>query len=400
MLMKRLRIIYGVDPRHGGPVEGIRQQAPFHAAAGIEEHVLSLDPPDSPWVRDFPLKVFAFGAPMEPGAPRRHRWPLGYEPAFVDWLKAHAKDYDIIMVHGLWNASTIGARQVLVGAGTPYVVFTHGMLDPWFNRRSRLKAAAKQFFWWFNEGPLVNNAQYVFFTSEEEKVLARHSFRPYRAKERVVKYGTSDPGGDAVAQADAFRAALPGLHKPYFLFLSRIHPKKGCDLLIDAFAEVCGHRDDFDLVMAGPSSDGFRDGLMAQASRLGIADRIHWPGMLAGEAKWGAFREAAAFVLPSHQENFGIAVAEAMACGRPVLITDKVNIWQDILACNAGLVERDDGPGVARLLQRFLSMSEDDRAEMGQCARDGFLRMFEIREVAESVNTACRDALQQANGVN
>lgn len=395
-MLRRLVIIASVDPRTGGPIEGVLQQAPFHAAAGITEDVVTLDPPDAPWVRDCPLRVIACGEPMavHSGWGRRLPWMrYGYQPGIVPWLRGHLHEYDVAMVHGLWNYSTMAARRVLVGSKVPYLAFTHGMLDPWFQRTYKLKGALKQVFWWFNEGPLLNNASYVLFTCEEEKLLARQSFRPYRVNERVVAFGTSDPGEASSARTEAFRALVPGLHKPYLLYLSRIHPKKGCDLLIDAFAKVLGARDDLDLVLAGPASDDYLATLKAQAERCGIAGRIHWPGMLRGDAKWGAFYNSEAFVLPSHQENFGIVVAEAMACGRPVLITDKVNIWREVTASGGGLAEPDDAAGIERLLRRFVALSAEEKAQMGRNARAAFVRSFEVRQSAEDVNAACLDAM-------
>lgn len=395
-MKKRLRIIAGVNPSEGGPIEGIRQQAPFHAAAGIEEHVVSLDPPDAPWVQNFPLTVFGLGEPLGsvPEWKRRLPWRrYGYRPALLPWLKAHVRDYDVVTVHGLWNYSTMAARLALVGSGVPYLAQTHGMLDPWFKHNFPVKAAGKQAFWLFNEGPLLNNAGFVLFTTEEEKILARESFGPYRVNERVIAYGTSDPGPFKPEHAEAFRAAAPKLKKPYLLFLSRVHPKKGCDLLIDAFADVCRDRDDLDLVMAGPASDEYLAELKAQAARQGIGDRIHWPGLLRGDAKWGAFHQAEAFVMPSHQENFGIVVAEAMACSRPVLITNKVNIWREVTASGGGLAENDDLAGTARCLAAFLEMPPEARALMGARAREAFLRHFQVSQSAKDVNAACLDAI-------
>jgi glycosyltransferase involved in cell wall biosynthesis len=120
--------------------------------------------------------------------------------------------------------------------------------------------------------------------------------------ERVVAFGTKDVAGSADAQIASFRTLLPQLaSRKFILFLSRIHPKKGCDLLIQAFAKVAAENKELDLVMAGPDSVGWGSKLMRLAEDLGVANRIHWPGMLKGDQKWGAFRAAEAFVLPSHQ---------------------------------------------------------------------------------------------------
>lgn len=393
--MKRLRIIIGVDPRQGGPAEGIRQQAAFHAAAGVEEHLVTLDPPDADWLKAIPLKLIALGAPA--AQTQTGGWPARWQNlvAFlrlVKWLRTHVADYDHVIVHGLWNLGTLGARLGLGGARVPYVVFTHGMLDPWFKQGRPLNVAAKRLSWLVNEGPLLNNAAYVLFTSEEEKLRARGAFRPYRVRERVVSYGTSDPPDDPATQTQAFRALTPQLARPYLLFLSRIHSKKGCDLLIKAFAHVLNQRDDIDLVIAGPANAEMKSMLLAMAEAQGVTDRIYWPGMLVGPAKWGAFRNAEAFILPSHQENFGIVVAEAMASAKPVLITNKVNIWREVLACGGGLVDDDTQQGIERLISDFINLSPDQRKAMGCCARQGFLDNFEVSGAAHSINKACRDA--------
>ncbi|MGY4344971.1 glycosyltransferase involved in cell wall biosynthesis [Bradyrhizobium sp. GM7.3] len=270
---------------------------------------------------------------------------------------------------------------MLPGAGVPYFVFTHGMLDPWFQKQYPVKAAFKQLSWLFNEGPLLRNANGVLFTCEEERLLARDAFWPYRVHEFVVGYGTSDVTGNYDAQVAAFRSRLPRLgQRNFLLFLSRIHPKKGCDLLIDAFAKIASSVPDLDLVIAGPDQSGWVGQLKQRAAAAGVDHRIHWPGMLEGDLKWGAFRGCEAFVLPSHQENFGIVVAEALACGKPVLITDKVNIWREIKEDGAGLVVADDSAGILSLLQGYLRLTAGERQAMANAGRQTFLKRFNIEQ--------------------
>jgi glycosyltransferase involved in cell wall biosynthesis len=136
------------------------------------------------------------------------------------------------------------------------------------------------------------------------------------------------------------------------------------------------------LVIAGPDNAGWAGELKGLAEKLGVADRITWPGMLQGEMKWGAFYCAEAFVLPSHQENFGIAVAEALACGLPVLISDKVNIWREVLSHSAGLVAPDTQEGTTHLLQTWLSMPAVQRLAMAKSARELYERRFTISAMA------------------
>ena len=163
------------------------------------------------------------------------------------------------------------------------------------------------------------------------------------------------------------------------MFLSRIHRKKGCDLLLEAFARLAAETD-LDLVMAGPDEDGLQLALEAQAARLGIAGRVHWTGMLEGDVKWGALRAADAFVLPSHQENFGIAVVEALACGVPVIISDKVNIWPEIAQDKAGIVKEDSAEGTYQGMVEFLAMGPEERLRMIRNGVDCFRVRYEMSD--------------------
>lgn len=373
-----LRIITSADPRTGGPIEGARRVGEIWARQGHRQDLLTLDPPDERHLADYPGTVFAIGPRRGGGLLHAYR----YAPAMVPWLQAHARDYDAVIVSGLWRYAARGAMRGLVGSGVPYFVFPHGMLDPWFRERARLKHCGKQLSWWWAEGRLLAGAQRVLFTSEEEQLRARQAFRPYRVSATVVAYGTADLGGDLDAVAAAFRAAMPGVGARFLLFLGRVHPKKGCDLLVAAFAAVAARDPELELVVAGPDQVAMVADLRAAAEQAGIAARVHFPGMLSGAVKAGAYRAAEAFVLPSHQENFGIAVAEALSTGTPVLVSDKVAIWREVVAAGAGLVAPDTEAGTRDLLERFLSLPVAERAAMRSAARACFEARFHVERAA------------------
>jgi len=366
-----LHVIRSLHPDYGGPVEGIRQLIGSYRSKGWDIEVACLDAPSSPWLESFPATVHAMG-------PAYNRY--GLQPLAITALRDIARRYDAVVINGIWEFTGPMALIALAGLHTPYYVFTHGMLDPWFKRQYPLKHLKKWLYWPFITYWLLRNARGVFFTTEEERILARQSFWLYRCHEVVIGYGTSRPTGDPIAQQAAFHAAYPEtVGKRNLLYLSRIHRKKGCELLIEAYAKVIGNDPEWRLTIAGPDATGWRPELDALAERLGVADRILWPGSLGGDLKWGAFRTADAFVLPSHQENFGIAVAEALACSLPVLVSDKVNIWREIDQWKGGLVALDDLAGTISLLQRWKAMTPAETDAMRAAALACFDANFDMQ---------------------
>ena len=375
--MKLLHILSSVNPDGGGPTEGVRQRGLRLTEMGHTVEVVSLDDPSQAWVREFPLAVHALGP---------HRGNYGYTDKLVPWLTAHAREYDAVVINGLWQYNSFGAWRALHRMRVPYFVFTHGMLDPWFKTQYPLKHLKKWLYWPWADYRVLRDARAVLFTSEEEKLQARRSFWLYRAHEQVIAYGTRSPPDDASGLREIFLDAHPALRgRRVLLFLSRIHEKKGCDLLVQAFARVASADPSLHLVIAGPDQTGWVAKLKSLAAEAGIAERITWPGMLRNDMKWGAFYAAEAFILPSHQENFGIAVAEALGCGLPALISDKVNIWREVESSRAGLVAPDTLAGTLQLLEAWQALTPAQRAAMAVAARDLFVRNFTVDAMAQGL---------------
>ena len=375
--MKLLHLISSIDPKGGGIAEGVLRLQAALTELGHESEVLTLDSPDAPFVKNFPAKTHALG-------PSRGRY--AYNARLIPWLKQHAAQFDTVIVNGLWQYPGLATLRALGPSDPPFFVFPHGMLDPWFKRHYPLKHLKKWLYWPWAEYRVLRRAASVLFTCEEERLVARQSFWYYRCTENVVSYGTSEPPSDSIALRSLFLDLFPNLRgKRLILFLGRIQEKKGCDLLIEAFARVSLRSSDLHLVIAGPDQEGWIPTLQARADELGIGDRISWPGMLSGDLKWGAFYAAEVFCLPSHQENFGIAVVEALACGLPVLISDKINIWREVSADAAGFVETDTADGTQQLLERWLDASPSEMTAMGLASRQCFLQRFRIERVAQNL---------------
>lgn len=384
MNCKILHVIRTVDPSGGGPVEALKQVSRALVEMGHAVEAASLDAPGAAWLKDFPLTLHPLG---EDSAVSRGGY--GFSKKFVPWLLENHFRYDAVISHGLWQYNNAGVRQALRGTHTPYFVFPHGMLDPWFRRAYPVKHLKKWVYWMGRERAVLRDASAVIFTCEEECRLARKTFPFYRCAERVIALGTSaPPAQEAGRRCALFFETFPTLRgKNILLFLGRLHDKKGCDLLIEAFGKTAGAAGkNHHLVMAGPGADeAYLQKLRRMAEALCPPGSVSFPGMLTGDLKWGAFYAAEAFVLPSHQENFGIAVAEALACGLPVLISNKVNIWREIAGAGAGLVEPDDSAGTQALLEKWMRLPEAGRAGMRAAAGACFSNHFQIQKSAQGI---------------
>ena len=384
--LRILNIIADIDPKSGGPIEGLRATSEILEKRGHTIEIATLEDPSISQNASISFPVHAKGP-----APKKY----GYTPKLTRWIRDHGNEFDVAVIHGLWNHASIGGWLGLKRARIPYVVFTHGMMDPWFRKAYPLKHMAKQLLWFLAQGKVLRDAAAVVFTCEEEQRLARGIFLGYSYREKVVAFGTDEPPAKSQDQDDKIYELLPklGRDKRFLLFLSRIHPKKGCDMLIEAFSKLSSDFPDLDLVIAGPDQEGLTSQLQAMVRKAGVDDRVHWPGMLSGASKWGAFRNADAFILPSHQENFGIVVAEAMACGTPVLVTDKVNIWRDVQISGGGFIEADTVEGVYNLMVRWLSLDCEERRSMAKKARIGYERHFTTVAAANDLERLLLEAV-------
>ena len=395
--MRILHIIGTLDPRSGGPVAVVAALTRF-SDPDITSEVVTLDSPTEKFVLDpsFPVSDLAVTAL----GPTRTRY--GYTARLLPWLRANASRFDGVVVHGLWQYCGLATWRVFSGS-KPYMVFAHGMLDPYFKRAFPLKHLKKWIYWALLEYWVLRDAHCVLFTGEEEQRLAAQSFWLHRWKGQVVALGATLPEGDEALWRRAFLDRFPALAgRRYLLFLGRIDRKKGCNLLIDAFLRAASLDPQLDLVMAGPDERHWRIKLEGPIIDAGLTSRVHWTGMLRGEEKWGAFACSEAFVLPSHQENFGVAVVEALASYKPVLVSDKVNISFTIVSAGAGLVDVDTEEGTLRLIAAWIAMTAEQRNRMGRAARRLFENSYDMRNLTHQMGNlfhveALPEASQLAN---
>lgn len=375
--MKLLRLIRTLNPTGGGPIEGVCQITPHLTNLGVDTTVASLDPPNSHWFSTLPFKAIGLGPVIG---------NYGYRPNLKSAISGLAKQHDAVIIEGIWQYHSFVAWRALKNCEIPYFIYPHGMLDPWFERTYPLKHIKKCLYWPWADYRVLRDATAVLFTTEQERSLARQSFWLYRAKEYVVGYGTSAPPGSSSLQRSEFTSLFPSLRgKRILLYLSRIHPKKGLDLLIEAFALVSSSDPRLHLVIAGPDQVGWQRELEQRICILGLDKHVTWTGMLTGDVKWGALHSAELLCLPSHQENFGVVVAEALACGLPVAIAEPVNISTEVAAAGAGMVHADTVAGTTEALRRWLVLGESEKEQMKQRAVQLFAERFDFASVARNM---------------
>jgi len=245
-----------------------------------------------------------------------------------------------------------------------------------------LKALRNDIVWALTEKWAVNAADALLFTCEEEMLLARSTFSHYKPrKELNVGLGVMAPPIENENMHSAFFKES-GISNNYWLFLGRLHPKKGIQILIESYKKLCHEMQDIPyLVVAGPLDDAFS----LQMKELAAGhSQIIFTGMLSGDAKWGAFYGCDAFILPSFQENFGIAIVEAMACQKAVVITRNINIWREIITGGGGfLIDEQTVYSVCNLLKKIQLFSKLKLREVGSKASATYLMNFNLEDCSK-----------------
>lgn len=281
-------------------------------------------------------------------------------------LDALVRRADIVHVHTLWSPLNASARLACRRHGRPYVLMPHGMLDPY---SLSVKALRKAVYLRFFESRNLARARRVIYTTAEEQRLAALAGLPLPPAE-LVPLGARASCASADELRSRFLARFPQAEgRRRLLFLGRLHPKKGIDRILDALREVKQSVPDVFLVLAGDGDGHYVRQLRHRVSSLALDDHVLFAGHLDGELKWASFAAAELFLLPSHQENFAITVAEAMQMGVPVIITDKVNTWPYVQEAEAGLVLADGD--VERLLPGAIAQLLTDDAARTRMAAQG-----------------------------
>lgn len=305
----------------------------------------------------------------------------GFQPQAGKYLfKLAAKDLDIIHNHGLWMFPNLYARQAAVINKINLVISPRGMLESWSLNNSWYK---KWLAWILYEKENLNCATAFHATSAEEVNSIRKL--GYQQPIALIPNGINIPSLEEQYSRQILIDIFPKLaDKKWLLFLSRIHPKKGLDNLIDVWQSLVNQFPDWHLIIAGPDLIGYQEKLELQVEQLNLTQSVTFTGMLSGKQKFSALSNADLFVLPTHSENFGIAVAESLAYGVPV-ITTKGAPWEDLQHYGCGWWIEDNQQALKQALVDAMQMSEKQRQVMGLKGRDLVQAKYSWNSIAKEM---------------
>jgi glycosyltransferase involved in cell wall biosynthesis len=392
--MRILQIIPSISLIYGGPSQMVLGLSAALAAKNIDVTIITTNSNGD--IGQLPLDV-PLNQPLEQNgyqiiyfrcSPwRRYKFSL----SLLQWLNDHAHQFDLAHIHALFSPVTTLAATIARYHHLPYIIRPCGMLDPADLQKKKL---LKQIYGTVLERHNLSGAAAIHFTSQEEaKISARFGVdgpdRMPRPLDLVIPLGVT-PG--------LFSQKLRASSVPTILFMSRIDPKKGLDLLLPALESIWESQIKFHFILAGsnPQDADYETGIKLKIQNSILAQCTTVTGFVSGDFKRELLTNADLFVLPSYYENFGIAVAEAMAAGVPVVISDRVHISADIQQAEAGWVGPLEVGAIAHLIKSAL-LDPDERQRRGLNGREYANKHYNWEAIAQQTIDAYQHILSPIN---
>ncbi|MBW4508609.1 MAG: hormogonium polysaccharide biosynthesis glycosyltransferase HpsP [Scytonematopsis contorta HA4267-MV1] len=384
--MKILQIIPSISLIYGGPSQMILGLAPALASLGVEVTVITTDsngdtgqqPLDVPLNK--PIKqdgydgyevIYFRCSPF-----RRYKFSLD----LLQWLNSHAHEYDLAHIHALFSPVSSFAARICRQKGLPYILRPLGTLDPADLRKKR---QLKQLYTAVLERPNIAGAAALHFTSEQEaKISERFGVV---TRDLVLPLGVIPASEILDKNLVRQQFGIPS-DVPLVLFMSRVDPKKGLDLLIPALEKLLVSGLKFHFVLAGgnPQDTDYVEQIKTQIQNSPLQTNTTITGFVTGELKSALLQTADLFVLPSYYENFGIAVAEAMVRGTAVVISDQVHIYPQIRDSNSGWVCPTDVKELCLVIRDALQNPEE-RKQRGLNAQQYALQHYSWEAIGREI---------------
>ena len=376
--VKVLHVIPSVAPRYGGPSRAVTDMCRASLGVGIETLIATTDADG-----DGRLGVELNRAISYQGVPTiffRRQWSeaFKYSRHLARWLDARVREFDAVHIHAVFSHACLAAADSCRRHRVPYIVRPLGTLDPWSLRQKR---ARKMLFWRLGVSRMLKGAAAIHYTALPERQLAEQSLGLKRGV--VIPLGVeldSSDDGERV-KGSSINESLQG--QPFVLVMSRLHQKKGLELLLHAFAPLVKKREfaGWRLALAGDGDPGYVESLRRLVRELDCEGDVIFTGWLEGAQKKALLQGAALLALPSYQENFGLCVIEALSYGVPVLVSSHVNLAPEIEAAGAGWVtELESSALESKLAETF--RDADERRRRGANGRELVSRRFTWNAIA------------------
>lgn len=387
--MRILQIIPSISLVYGGPSQMVRGLSAALAKQGVDVTILTtnsngdkgqppLDVPLNQAVEEEGYQVRYFAcSPF-----RRYKFSLD----LLNWLKQHASEFDLAHIHALFSPVSTASATMCRFQKLPYILRPLGTLDP---ADLQKKKQIKKVYTTLLERPNIAGAAAIHFTSQEEANISERF--GVKTKDLVIPLGVTLP--EIQAEPEQILANLGiNLQHPIILFMSRIEPKKGLNILIPALEKVLAKQINFQFILAGsnPQDPEYEAKIKQQIQQSSIAEKTIITGFVTGMVKTALLKVADLFVLPSYYENFGIAVAEAMATGTPVVISKGIYIWEDVEQAEAGWVGDNNIDDIANLIETALQ-NQPERQRRGANAQNYALQYYSWDAIAQQMIQAYQE---------
>ncbi|MEG4036669.1 hormogonium polysaccharide biosynthesis glycosyltransferase HpsP [Microcoleus sp. S36b_A4] len=404
--MRILQIIPSISLVYGGPSQMVLGLSAALAAKNIDVTIITTDSNGD--IGQLPLDV-PLNQPIQQNGYqiiyfrcypwRRYKFSL----SLLQWLNENARQFDLAHIHALFSPVTTFAATIARYHKLPYIMRPCGMLDPAdLQKKKRLK----QIYATLLERPNLAGAAAIHFTSKEEAKISERFGWGSTGKMPVPRdldcTGKMPVPRDLViplgVTAGLFPKRLRESEVPIILFMSRIEPKKGLDLLISALESILASGIEFHFILAGsnPQDADYETQIKVQIQNSSLAKYTRITGFVSGDLKVELLTKADLFVLPSYYENFGIAVAEAMAAGVPVAISDRIHIAEDIQQAEAGWVEPLEIGAIANSIKSAL-LNPEERQRRGLNGKEYARKHYNWDAIAQQTIDAYQEILSSLN---
>lgn len=382
--MKVLHVIPSVAPRYGGPSRAVVEMCQALGGHGIDTLIATTDADG-----EGRLSV-ELGRPVSyqnvPTIFFSRQWSEAYKYSqpLASWLDAHVSDFDVVHIHAVFSHACLAAARACRKKSVPYIVRPLGTLDPWSLKQKSLR---KRLFWHLGVRQMLDGAAAIHYTTQAEKTLAEESLGIGRGV--VIPLGIETGLSVATGGATELKANASGtIRRPYVLVLSRLHPKKGLEVLLPAFLSLVKQPEfaKWKLVLAGEGESNYVNLLKGLVKSNGGNGNVVFAGWLDGAQRIDTLRDASLLALTSYQENFGLCAVEALACGVPVLVSPHVNLAQEIEKAGAGWIAPLETEALKQTLAETLR-DETGRAERGARGKEFVHQWFTWDAVAQALST-------------